>query len=243
VSGVTVLHAEWTKARTVPGTAWALAGVVALTVGLGALAANTMRAGGDPARTTLIGVALGQAAVVILAVATVSGEYGTGMIHTTLTAVPRRLKVLAAKGFVVCGLSLVAAAVAVLTSVLIGNALLGLSLSDGPVLRAAAGSVLYLGLIALLSTGVAMIVRDAAAAVGVVLGLLYLTPIITSLVSDPDWYDRLQKLSPMTAGLAVQTTINLDQQPIGPWQGLGVLALWAAGALLAGGATLLLRDA
>lgn len=236
---MTVLHAEWTKVRTVSGTAWALAGVVALTVGLGALAANTMHAGADPAKTSLIGVALGQAAVVILAVATVSGEYGTGMIHTTLTAVPRRLKVLAAKGFVVCGLTLVAAIVAVLGSVAVG----GLSLSDGPVQRAATGSVLYLALIALLSTGVAMVVRDAAAAVGVVLGLLYLTPIITSLVSDPDWYDRLQKLSPMTAGLAVQATIGLDQQPIGPWQGIGVLALWAAGALLAGGATLLLRDA
>jgi ABC-2 type transport system permease protein len=242
---VSVLHAEWTKVRTVPGTAWLLLGVVALTATLGALAANTMQAGADPARTSLIGVALSQAAVVILAVSAVSGEYGTGMIHTTLTAVPRRLKVLAAKGFVVCGLTLAAAAAAVLVSVAVADALLpaGLSLSAGPIQRAATGSVLYLALIALLSTGVAMLVRDAAAAVGVVLGLLYLTPIITALVSDPDWHDRLQKLSPMTAGLTVQATINLAQQPIGPWQGLGVLALWAVGALLAGGAVLLLRDA
>jgi ABC-2 type transport system permease protein len=77
----------------------------------------------------------------------------------------------------------------------------------------------------------------------VVLGLLYLTPIVTSLVSDPEWHDRLRKLSPMTAGLAVQATIDLDAQPIGPWQGLGVLALWSAGALVVGGAVLRLRDA
>ena len=103
--------------------------------------------------------------------------------------------------------------------------------------------MLYLALIALLSVGVAALVRDAAAASGLVLGLLYLTPVVTSLVSDPDWYDRLRKLSPMTAGLAVQATVDLDQQPLGPWEGLGVLAVWAAAALLAGAATLQLRDA
>lgn len=238
-----VLHAEWTKARTVPGTPWSLAGVVACTVLLGALAAGAMPAGGDPAKSALIGVALGQAIVVVLAVATVSGEYGTGMIRLTLTAVPRRLTVLAAKGFVVASLTLVAASVAVLASVAVGHLYLpSLSLSDGPTLRAAVGSVLYLALVGLMSVGVATLVRDAATAVGVVLALLYLMPLVTSLISDPDWHDRLQKISPMTAGLAVQATVHLDAEPIGPWQGLGVLAIWAAGALLAGGAALCLRD-
>ncbi|MFL6124875.1 ABC transporter permease subunit [Actinophytocola sp.] len=242
---MSVLHAEWTKARTVPGTAWLLVAVVALTALLGYLAADAMPAGGDPAKSALMGVALGQAVVVVLAVATVGGEYGTGMIHTTLTAVPRRVHVLAAKASVVAALAVVAGAAAVLTSVAVGGALIpgGLSLSQPPVLRAAVGSVLYLALVALLSVGVAAIVRDAASAVGVVLGLLYLTPIVTSLVADPDWHDRLRELSPMTAGLAVQVTINLDREPIGPWQGLGVLALWAAAALLAGAAALRLRDA
>ncbi|GAB1509264.1 ABC transporter permease [Actinophytocola sp. KF-1] len=239
---MTTLHAEWTKIRTVPGTAWLLAGIVAVTVPLGALAAATMRAGGDPAKAALTGVALGQAVVVVLAVAAVSGEYGTGMIRTTFTALPRRLEVLAAKGFVVAGLVLAAGVVAVAGSVVAGRALLpgGLPLA-GPVVRAAAGSVLYLALIALLAVGVAALVRDAAAATGLVLGLLYLSPIITTLVADPDWYDRLRKLSPMTAGLAVQATV--DVEPIGPWSGLGVLALWALGALAAGALCLRLRDA
>lgn len=241
---MTTLHAEWTKVRTVPGTVWLLAGIVALTVSCGALAAGAMPVGGDPAKSALTGVVLGQAIVVILGVATISGEYGTGMIHITFTALPRRLEVLAAKGFVVAGLVLAAGTVAVAGSVLAGRALLpgGLPL-EGPALRAAAGSVLYLVLIALLSVGVAALVRDAAAAVGLVLGLLFLTPIITTLVTDPDWHDRLRKLSPMTAGLAVQATVDLDAQPIAPWPGLGVLALWAAGALVAGALTLRLRDA
>jgi ABC-2 type transport system permease protein len=239
---VTTLHAEWTKVRTVPGTVWLLAGVVALTVSLGALAAGAMPAGGDPAKSALTGVVVGQAIVAILGVATIAGEYGTGMIRTTFTALPHRLEVLTAKAFVVTGLVLAAGAVAVAGSVVVGDVLLpgGLPLT-GPVVRAAAGSVLYLGLIALLSVGVAALVRDAAAAVGLVLGLLYLTPIVSTLVSDPTWHDRLRKLSPMTAGLAVQSTV--DGEPIGPWHGLGVLALWAAGALLVGGAALRFRDA
>lgn len=241
---MTVLHAEWTKARTVPGTPWLLAGVVACTVLLGALAAGAMPTGGDPAKAALMGVALAQAVVVVLAVATVSGEYGTGMIRLTLTAMPRRLTVLAAKGFVVTALTLTAGAAAVLFAIAVGRLYLpSLSLSDGPILRAAVGSVLYLALVGLMSVGVAALVRDAATAVGVVLALLYLTPLVTSLISDPDWHDRLQKLSPMTAGLTVQATVHLEAEPIGPWQGLGVLALWAAGAVLAGGATLRLRDA
>ncbi len=241
---MTTLHAEWTKVRTVPGTAWLLVGVVALTVSLGALAAGAMPAGGDPAKSALTGVVVGQAIVAVLGVATISGEYGTGMIRTTFTALPHRLEVLAAKAFVVTGLVLAAGAVAVAGSVVVGAAALpgGLPLT-GPVVRAAAGSVLYLGLIALLSVGVAALVRDAAAAVGLVLGLLYLTPIVSTLVSDPTWHDRLRKLSPMTAGLAVQSTVDVEAEPIAPWPGLGVLALWAAAAMVTGAVTLHLRDA
>jgi ABC-2 type transport system permease protein len=240
---VTALHAEWTKSRTVPGTAWLLLGVVTLTVLLGALASGAMAADADPAKSVLMGVTLSQAIVVVLAVATVGGEYATGMIRLTITAVPRRLTMLAAKGIVVTCLTLAAAVVAVVASLAVGDMVMDdLTLTAG-MMRAAVGSVLYLGLIALLSLGVATVVRDAAAAVGVVLGLLYLTPIVTTLVADSVWHDRLEKLSPMTAGLAVQATTNLADQPIGPWQGLGVLGLWAAAALLLGGLTLRFRDA
>ena len=118
-----------------------------------------------------------------------------------------------------------------------------LSLTDGPTLRAAAGSVLYLGLIALLSLGIATAVRDSAAAIGVVVGLLYLFPLIIHMITDPDWQQRLWQISPMNAGLTIQATTNLPSLPISPWAGLGVLAAWAAAALLGGGLLLRLRDA
>src|SRR6266545_774369 len=231
------LHAEWTKLRTVAGMSWLLFAVIALTVALSAAAAAAVTCpsagcGQDPAKVSLTGIEFGQAVVAILAVLAISGEYSSGMIRVTLAAMPRRTTVLAAKAVVVSGLVLAAGAVAVLGSVLAGRLILpgngftaahgyqALSLADGPLLRATAGSVLYLALIALLSLGV-----------------------ITAVMADADWYRHLQQIGPMTAGLAIQTTTNLRSLPISPWTGLGMLAAWAAGALLAGGLLLRLRDA
>lgn len=113
-----------------------------------------------------------------------------------------------------------------------------LSLTDGPTLLAAAGSVLYLALIGLLSLGPALAVRDSASAIGIVLALLFVFPILARVVADPDWRRHLQQFAPMTAGLAVQSTVGTDRLPVGPWQGLGVLTLWAGAVLTAGGRSL-----
>ncbi|WP_028059336.1 hypothetical protein [Candidatus Solirubrobacter pratensis] len=85
--------------------------------------------------------------------------------------------------------------------------------------------------------------RDTGAAIGLVLGLLYLFPIIASAAANPHWQRRLEQIGPMTAGLEVQATTVLRSLAISPWGGLGVLAAWAAAALLAGGLLLRLRDA
>jgi ABC-2 type transport system permease protein len=258
------LHAEWTKLRTLASTGWLLLGVVALTVGVSAAAVATATcpagspAGGcppDPAKISLTGVEAGQAIVAILAVLAISNEYSTGMIRVTLTAMPRRWSVLAAKAALVGGLALTAGVVGVLGSVLVGrlilpgqgfttaNGFLPLSLGDGPVLRAACGSVLYLALIALLSLGIATAVRDAAVATGVVLALLYLFPLVSAVVNNTTWQRHLEQISPMIAGLDIQATTGLKSLPLTPWQGLGVVAAWAFGALLLGALLLRLRDA
>jgi ABC-2 type transport system permease protein len=100
---------------------------------------------------------------------------------------------------------------------------------------------LYLILIGLLSLGVATAVRNPAAAIGAVLALLYAVPIAVGVVTDPVWQKHLEQIAPASAGLAVQVTTG--DAVIGPWKGLGVLTLWAFGALLAGGAVLVRRDA
>jgi ABC-2 type transport system permease protein len=252
------LHAEWTKMRTVAGPRWLLLGTIVLTVALSAALTSVITwdaagRGADTTKLSLTGVYLGQALVAILAVQIIGGEYGSGMIRTTLTAVPRRVTVLAAKAVTLTGIVAAAGTAAVLGSLLAGRLILpgrgftaahghpALSMADGPTLRAAAGSVLYLILIALLGLGVAAAVRDSAAGMGIVLGLLYLFPVLSATVGDPHWQRLLQRIAPMSAGLTVQATTGLRDLPIGPWAGLGVTAGWAAAALLAGG--LLLRTA
>lgn len=254
------LRAEWTKLRTVPGTGWLLLAAVVLTVAVSAAAAAavTCRIPGcnqDATKISLTGLALGQATIAFLAVLVISGEYSTGMIRTTLAAMPRRPVVLAAKATVVAGVVLPAGAVAVLGSLLAGRLILPgsgftsahgyspLSLTDGPTLRAATGSILYLTLIALLALGAATAVRDSATAIGAVLGVLYLFPIVAQLATDPKWHRHLLQIGPTTAGLSIQTTVDVPSLPISPWAGLGVVAAWAAAALLSGGVLLRLRDA
>jgi ABC-2 type transport system permease protein len=254
------LHAEWTKLRTVASTGWLLLGTVVLTVAVSATAdaAAACPSGGcqaDLAKLSLTGVQTGQVVVVIIAVLAVSGEYSTGMIRITLTAVPRRLAVLAAKAAIIASLVLAAGAVAVLASLLAGRLILPgygftaahgyplLSLGGGQVLRAACGSALYLTLIALLSLGIATAVRETAVAIGLVLGLLYLFPVVTSVISNQHWQRHLEQIGPMTAGLDIQATARLRGLPLTPWQGLGVLALWAGGALIIGALVLRFRDA
>jgi ABC-2 type transport system permease protein len=256
-----VLHAEWTKLRTVAGPAWLLAAAAAATIAVSTVATAAVRCPAgqacpvDPAKLSLTGVEFGQAIVAILAVLVVSNEYSTGMICVTLTAMPRRVTVLAAKAIILTGLVLAAGTVAVLGSVLAGRLILPghgftpahgfapLSLGDGPVLRAALGSVLYLALIGLLSLGTATAVREAAVAIGIVLGVLYMFPIVASVVTNAHWQRHLQQIGPMNAGLAIQATTGLRSLPISPWAGLGVLAAWAAAALGAGALLLRLRDA
>ncbi|MER7008083.1 ABC transporter permease [Dactylosporangium sp. NPDC000555] len=200
----------------------------AVTVALGAAisaAADCVRdgCGADATRLALSGVYLGQAPVAVLAVLAVSGEYSTTLIRTTVTAIPSRPVVLAAKALVLAVTVAAAASLTQLAAVLVAGTLLPrLSLVDGPVLRAI-GSVAYLVLIALLSLGTAAAVRDSGAAIGTVLGLLYLPPILAQMVTEPQWHRLFEHIAPMTAGK-------------------GVLAAWACGTLLIGGLLLRFRD-
>jgi ABC-2 type transport system permease protein len=129
--------------------------------------------------------------VVVLGVLVVAGEYSAGLIHTTLAAVPNRAAVMAAK----------AAVVAVVVAVAAG-ALSVVGLVEGAELRPTARAGAYLVLIAVLSVGLAAVVHDSAVAIGCVLGLLYLPPILAPLVANPR---VVEELAPITAGLPVVT--------------------------------------
>jgi ABC-2 type transport system permease protein len=238
----TALRAEWTKLWSTPGPALLLVATVAVTVALGAALsalATCPQAGCelDTTRLGLTGVLLGQAPVAVLAVLTIGGEYSTGLIAATVLAMPRRPAVLAAKAAVLALPTAAAGGVAVLACLLIAS-----SPGHGATVRAGVGTVLYLVLIAGLGLGVAAAVRDSAASIGVVLGLLYLPAVLAQVAGDPRWQLWLSRTGPMRAGLSVQATTGLRDLPLSPWAGLGVLAAWTAAALLAGGFLLHRRD-
>jgi ABC-2 type transport system permease protein len=255
------LHAEWTKLRTVSGPAWLLLGVAVLTIAVSTAAAGATRCPPnltcqvDTTKLSLTGVQFGQAVVAILAVLTISNEYSSGMIRTTLAAMPNRLALLSAKAILMTAVVLAAGALAVFGSVLAGHLILpghGFTfargfhpvwLSYGPTMRAACGSVLYLALIAQLSLGIAATVRDSAVSIGIALALMYVFPIVLAFIGNQHWQHRLERWTPSVAGLTIQDTVGLHGLPITPWAGLGVLAIWAGAALLTGGIALRLRDA
>jgi ABC-2 type transport system permease protein len=243
------VRAEWAKTWSDPGTAWLLAGLVVLTVLVSVVteAASHCQAAGcgqDPARISLAGVYLGQAVAALAGVLAVGGEFGTGMIRVSLAAVPRRGRLLSAKALVLAGTVLPASALAVGACALAGLLTLGRSLTGFAMLRASCCAVLYLTLVALLALGVTAVVREAAAAIGTALGLLFLFPVAASLaIGHASIQRRLQQIGPMTAGLDSMSTTGLRALALTPWQGLGVVALWAAGALLLGGLVFGRRDA
>ena len=254
------LRAEWAKLRTLTSTVWLLTGAVTLAIGVTvAVVATTHQSPGsgggqDPTKLALSGIDLGQAVVAVIAVLVISEEYGTGMIRTTLAAMPRRLAMLSAKAANVAVLTLATGILAVAGCLVAGRLMLpgsGLdpahgyalvSIARGPTLRAAAGSVIYLILIGLLALGIATAIRDTAVSIGVVLALLYLPSLLAQAVPDP-LRRHVEQIAPMTAGLAIQATTNLRSQPIAPWAGVAVLTAWATASLLVAGLLLRLRDA
>ncbi|MGN9909050.1 ABC transporter permease [Phytohabitans sp. LJ34] len=209
-------HAEWTKLRTLPATAWLPLVTVVATAGLGTAVRASCETDCDAARLGLTGVYLGQLAVVALAVLAAAGECRA----TTLTAIPARAVAFTAKALAVTAAVLPAALVAVAASTVAGPDL------DGRTLRAGLGTVAYLVLIALLALGVAATLQRTAAALSTVLGLLYLAPIATQFVTDERWRTWIERAAPGN-----------------PRAGLAALAGWTAAALAAGALTFVRRDA
>lgn len=244
-----VVRSEWTKFRSLRSTWWSLGTAVVLIVGLGALVASQ---GGidvahptNIARTTLIGVVFGQLVTAVLAVLLVSGEYGTGMIRASMTAVPKRLPVLWAKAAVYTAVVLPLTLVTALVTFLLGQAIRsgrGLptaSLGDPGVLRIVVGSSLYVTVAGLLALGIATVIRSTAAGVAAVVGLYFVVPIVANLL--PASINGFAPYLPSNAGGAVWD-MSMTDGSMAPWTGFALLAGYAAVALAAGVYRLLRTD-
>ncbi|WP_432079783.1 ABC transporter permease [Streptomyces sp. YPW6] len=252
-----LMLSEWTKIRSVRSTVWSLAILVVVSLIFTALfmqmgVANwdktepaqqaEMRL--DPTGTILgSGILLSQLAVCVLGVMVIASEYSTGMIRASLLAVPKRVPVLAAKTAVFGLLVLVVGEVTAFGSFLIGAPLLEekapVALGDPGVLRAVAGTGLYLALLGLFALAVGAIIRHTAASITGVIGfVLVLTPMAALLPGKIGTY--VFAYLPTQAGFMMTQQQARAGDVLGPWQGIGVFALWTA-ALLAVAAVLLRR--
>jgi hypothetical protein len=243
------LRAEWTKARSMRSTIWSVAGIVVLTLGISALicavghtdAARAGQGDDDVVANSLFGVYLGQIAAISFGALVITWEHATGAIRTTMTAVPLRGRVLAAKTVVVSTTVIVAGSAATISSFLVSQPLLHdagfvppaypfVTLANGPALRAVIGTAVYLAALAVLALGIGAILRSTAGAISVTVGLV-LGAYVTAQFLPERARELVLELTPI-AGLAIQQTApRADHLPIGPWGGLAVTLAWAGAAM------------
>jgi ABC-2 type transport system permease protein len=249
-----VVSSEWIKFRSLRSTKWTLAASIAMTVGLGLLfAAVTVarwtpanRAGFDPVGLSLQGTFLAQLAIGVLGILLITGEYATGMIRATISAVPRRLPVLWAKlgvfGVVAAGASVTAALAAFLgAQAILATKHAGASLADPGVLRVVLGAGLYLTVVGLLGMALGFIIRNTAGAITTLFGILLILPVL-GRVLPADWARHVVPYLPSNAGQAVMQ-LHADPNTLAPWTGLGLFAGYAAVAVMVAAVLLRRRDA
>jgi ABC-2 type transport system permease protein len=252
-----VLRSEFTKLRSVRSTYWTLFAALVFTVGLAAIGAIVVsgnyatfnaheKADFNATRLSLGGVNLAQIAIGVLGVLVITSEYGTGMIRATLSAVPQRRTVLAAKAIVFAATALVVGLVASFIAFFIGQAILSsqsiqASISDPGVFRAVVGGGLYLAALGLLGLGLGAIIRASAGAISALFGILFVLPIISALLPQ-SWQDTINKYLPFDAGRQIFSTTH-DSGVLGPWAGYGVFCLYAAIVLAVAAVLINRRDA
>jgi ABC-2 type transport system permease protein len=252
-----VLRSEWIKMRTLRSTFYTLLAALIALIGLGALfSAFTAshwpsmnaheRADFEPALTSLRGYFLAQLAIGVLGVLMITGEYATGMIRATLSAVPRRLPVLWAKAGLYTAVVWVVATVGALAAFLIGQGILsgkhiGTSLSAPGVARVVMGAGLYLTVVGLLGVAIGALIRNTAGGIATLFGVLLVVPVLFEALPS-SWADHVNQWLPSNAGQSL-VSLRHEAHTLAPWTGFTVFLLYALAALAAAAVLLKRRDA
>ena len=251
-----VIRSEWTKIRSVASTVWTLSLAVVVTIALGMLISalsknefDTMdrrdQLSFDPTFISFAGMSLGQLAMIVFGVLVVSNEYSTGMIRSSLAAVPQRGTFLFSKIAVATGLALVVGVATSFVTFFLGQAMLGehkAQIGDPGVLRAVIGGGLYMTLIAMFSMGVAAMLRSPMLSLGILMPFFFL---VSNILGNVSATEKIGRYLPDQAGSKIMQVVTPldDDTPYGPWGGLGIMALWVLAAIAGGYATLKKRDA
>jgi ABC-2 type transport system permease protein len=273
------MRSEFTKIRSVRSTYWTLLALVLACVGIGALfswgqtqrlirlESGTSFHGKAPAGVianvaadihsqaasiSLFGLLFGQLIIIVLGALAITSEYSTGMIRTSLTAMPRRGTVFAAKGVI---FSLVALVVGLVTSFLAfftGQAILStqhvsVTLGQPNVLRTVIGGGLFLAVCGLLSFGIGAMLRHSAGAIAAGIGLMFVLWILSQFLPGPPsgWFGQedIDKWIPFNAGSSIWENQANGLHPFSPWIGFAVFCIYTAVAIVGGLVVFLRRDA
>jgi ABC-2 type transport system permease protein len=251
-----LVAAEWIKLWSLRSTYWVLLTAATTALAVGMLVCHSdisqwarmspgERAATDPLAASFVGFSVAQLIFVAIGVLTATGEYSSGLIRSTLAAVPARRAVLAAKAAVVCLVTVAAGLVSALASFLAGQAILsglhiGVSLGDPVAERAIFSAALFLGSAALIGLGLGVLIRNAAGALTAVVVLLFLAPSFLHGASR-----SLVDIANTLPANAIQRLVSLHPWPTAPsiTESVIVIVVYPAAALAAAAYVIHRRDA
>lgn len=249
-----VIASEWVKLRTLRsswitmGLAFAALPVLGLVIGIITNSNwNRMRPGRiaafNPVDASLGGVNFAQLAIAVLGVLVISGEYSTGMIRSSLGAVPKRLPVLWAKLLVFGLTTLILMEIGAFAAFWLGQAGLashGTTISSAGALRAVIGTGLYLTVVGILSAALGFVIRSTAGGISAVVGLLLVIPGIMNILPQ-SWQDTISPYLPSNAGSDLYS-LRVEPGSLAPWAGFAVFCIYAVIAVVAGAIVLERRN-
>jgi len=259
---VGTLRSEVTKIRSVRSTYWTLVLLVLASVAWSVafcageasrwpqMAAQD-KAGFDPTQASILGLAsLGQLIIVVLGVLTITSEYSTGMMRTSLTVMPRRDVLYGAKAAVFAAVSLVIAVPASFICFFIGQRLLASThvastLSQPEVLRAVLASALYIAMCGLFAFGLGAILRSTAGAITAAYGFLFLLPQLAKALPNT-WYADVVRWLPggdVINEITSSTQGQINAHLFSAWGEFAVFGAYTVVVLAAGAVLFLRRDA
>lgn len=257
VTQARVVVSEWTKLHSLRSTRWSLLVATVLTIGFSVLfAAVTSARWGHmslherldrkPLDIALAGVNVSQLAIAVLGVLMITGEYSTGMIRATFTAVPKRLPVLWAK----LGMYAVVSFALMLPSVLIAffasqaildrHHILQISFSATGVARSVVGGALYLMLVGVFALAIGAILRNTAGGIATFAAIFFVIPPLLNVLPT-SWMNAINPYLPSEAGRSV-FSLTHGAHSLAPGPGLALFAGYCAFAIAIAAVLLVTRD-
>jgi hypothetical protein len=251
---------EWIKLRSLRATTWTLIITTIGTVGIGVAVLGAYRAehfegmttqqrdNFDPTNMALSGTIIAMLAMGVLGVLTMTGEYSSGMIRATLSAVPKRSMVLLAKATVFGTIALVLGELVVLANFLASQAVLTkaaphASLADPAVLRAVLLTGAFLALLGLVGLGIGAIIRHTAGAITTFVGALFVAPMIILSAGGDRGLNTFGRFVPMMIDENSVGAVKPVEHALTAWAGIGMMSLYAVVVLAVGAVLLRRRDA